>query len=63
MKQVTYIDPAQGWMYGFPKPVPEDWLSMTIEQKDSWFKEQGYPIEKFEGCSVRYFVREEEDNE
>ncbi len=56
------IDPPSGWMYGFPKPIPED------RQKDviAWLIEQGYPkvvIDSFgEHFVCRYWEQSEEDN-
>lgn len=39
------IDPPSGWQYGFPKPVPEEYLGdqvlMTI-----WLIGEGYPSDQ-----------------
>lgn len=34
-----YIDPPAGWAYGFPKIIPAEQQSRTLE----WLVEQGYP--------------------
>lgn len=34
-----YIDPPEGWRYGFPKIIPAEHQSRTNE----WLVEQGYP--------------------
>ena len=34
-----YIDPPSGWMYGFPKIIPPEHQTRTLE----WLVEQGYP--------------------
>lgn len=36
---MTIVDPPSGWLYGFPKPIPEDRKKDTI----NWLVEQGYP--------------------
>jgi len=43
MKKVVYIDPPSGWMYGFPKALPDD-----VEDVDAWLIENGYPAEMIE---------------
>ena len=40
MTKVKMIDPPSGWMYGFPKPIPED-----VKNVREWLVEQGYPRE------------------
>ena len=38
------VDPPQGYLYGFPKEVPEGWFStMEWEERKAWFIENGYP--------------------
>ena len=39
MAKVTYIDPPEGWKYGFPKPIPSDG---TINLSE-WLFGEGYP--------------------
>ena len=38
------VDPPHGYLYGFPKEVPEGWFStMEWEERKAWFIENGYP--------------------
>jgi hypothetical protein len=39
------VDPPRGWMYGFPKVAPDNWLDMTSEEKDQWCIDEGYPVQ------------------
>ena len=41
MKQLI-VDPPSGWMYGFPKAVPETVFNHPIKFGE-WLVEQGYP--------------------
>ena len=34
------IDPPGGWLYGFPKELPEEVQDLDI---NTWLLEQGYP--------------------
>jgi hypothetical protein len=34
-----YVDPPEGWRYGFPKAVPKDREADLL----NWIIEQGYP--------------------
>ena len=36
--KTTYIDPPEGWKYGFPKPLPSD-----VEDILAWLIAEGYP--------------------
>lgn len=36
------VDPPSGWMYGFPKAVP-DAVWKDEKKFDRWIVEQGYP--------------------
>lgn len=33
-----YIDPPEGWMYGFPKEI-----DIKAKRDDKWWVENGYP--------------------
>jgi len=52
MKQIL-IDPPSGWMYGFPKVLPEGTENVT-----EWLISEGYPkelIDQFNGhvpCTI-----------
>jgi|688.fasta_scaffold00313_85 hypothetical protein len=37
-KQKTFIDPPSGWLYGFPKELPDD-----IKDVRQWLIDNGYP--------------------
>lgn len=42
MKTVLIIDPPEGWKYGFPKPIPSEYLkSETLFR--IWLQQQDYP--------------------
>ena len=54
MKQIL-IDPPSGWMYGFPKVLPEGTENVT-----EWLISEGYPkelVDQFKG-SVPFRVLE-----
>lgn len=56
-----YVDPPEGWRYGFPKAVPKDREADLLE----WIVEQGYPKPDW-GKGDRIVLRcwrEEEKNE
>lgn len=40
------FDPPSGWLYGFPKPVPER-VERALGNKawKEWLADEGYPIE------------------
>jgi len=61
--KVAYIDPPEGWKYGFPKPVPNPRPENMLE----WLVDNGYPqkiIDKYgEHFYCRHWEREEESNE
>jgi hypothetical protein len=41
------IDPPSGWMYGFPKAIPDDILCDTALFR-AWLVQQGYPEQDVE---------------
>lgn len=43
---MVYIDPPQGWRYGFPKELPAGWRDWTREDIAFWLFSQGYPPDK-----------------
>lgn len=53
------IDPPEGWLYGFPKEVPDYSI-----QLDSWLVLNGYPkelIEKYgDSFHCRFWVEDED---
>jgi hypothetical protein len=46
-KMPLIIDPPSGWMYGFPKPVPDDILCDNALFR-AWLVQQGYPAQDVE---------------
>lgn len=65
--KVLMIDPAEGWKYGFPRPLPKEFLQHefishgTWESVDQWLIEQGYPKEMLK-YPMRFFETEIEDD-
>jgi hypothetical protein len=61
--KVAYIDPPEGWKYGFPKPVPYPRPANMLE----WLVENGYPqkiIDIYgEYFYCRHWERDEESDE
>tara|TARA_B100000949_G_scaffold107450_1_gene95432 strand:- start:1067 stop:1372 length:306 start_codon:yes stop_codon:yes gene_type:complete len=56
------IDPPSGWMYGFPKAIPND-----VKDFNKWLVENGYPqreLDRFEsGIPCRFWFEDDEDTE
>lgn len=53
--KITYIDPPDGWKYGFPKILPE---GLLLEYHTDWCIENGYPKDKKELLQYcRYFSK------
>jgi len=47
------IDPESGWLYGFPKPAPEDFYKLGDDfNMQEWLESEGYPKGK-----VPHYVR------
>lgn len=49
------IDPPSGWVYGFPKEIPE-----SVTDVNKWLVENGYPqtmIDKFEKNNTPFSYR------
>jgi hypothetical protein len=55
----TMIDPPSGWLYGFPKPIPEDRQKDTI----AWLVEQGYPKDLIDSFGEHFYCRYWEETE
>jgi hypothetical protein len=47
-----YIDPPEGWKYGFPKELPDG-----VEDLEKWFVENGYPRSVIEKYGNYFFYR------
>jgi hypothetical protein len=50
--KVKMIDPPQGWLYGFPKEIPED-----VENTTQWLIDNGYPKKLIEDFGNAFYVR------
>lgn len=46
------IDPPKGWLYGFPKPIPDD-----VKDIQKWLIEQGYPKEEIDSFGEHFYCR------
>lgn len=57
---MRYIDPPEGWKYGFPKVLPEE---IQTEEIPDWMVSEGYPIQLIEEFGEYFYWRswEEED--
>ena len=51
MAKVKYIDPPNGWSYGFPKVIPEE---ITEEEVPEWLLKNGYPKAEIDNGGLRY---------
>jgi hypothetical protein len=47
------IDPPEGWAYGFPKVIPKEHQTRTLE----WLVEQGYPQKKIDAYGKHFYCR------
>jgi hypothetical protein len=60
MTKVRMIDPPNGWLFGFPKEIPEGVGDMT-----AWLLANGYPQREIDLCGehfyVKYWTEERED--
>jgi len=54
------VDPPFGWMYGFPKAIPND-----VDDTKKWLVENGYPqkiIDDYgDNFYCRYWMEREDD--
>lgn len=51
--KVMMCDPPSGWMYGFPKPIPED----RRNDVRNWLIEEGYPEKQIESYGEHFYCR------
>ncbi len=54
--KIVYIDPPEGWKYGFPKAIPEDKLK-GISRISDWLVEEGYPKSVIDNYGAHFFYR------
>lgn len=52
MAKIKYIDPPEGWRYGFPKEIPED-----VDDTKAWLIANGYPKKEIEALGDSFYVR------
>lgn len=46
------IDPPSGWMYGFPKPIPDN-----VTDVKEWLVENGYPQSEIDACGEHFYCQ------
>lgn len=51
-QKVKYIDPPEGWRYGFPKEIPEH-----VDDTRSWLVANGYPQKEIDALGDSFYVR------
>ena len=66
MSKVLVCDPPNGWKYGFPKPVHEEYYLLGDDfDMERWLVSEGYPqteIDDYGGhFYCRYYEREIDD--
>lgn len=49
---IKIIDPPSGWLYGFPKEIPED-----VTDVRGWLVQNGYPMEELEAFGDTFTYR------
>jgi len=47
---MKYIDPPSGWMYGFPKLLPDN-----VVDVNKWLVENGYPQSKIDSYGEHFY--------
>lgn len=50
--KVKMIDPPSGWMYGFPKEIPEH-----VDDTCKWLIDNGYPEKLIKDLGDNFYVR------
>ena len=50
--KVKMIDPPSGWLYGFPKEIPEH-----VDDTIKWLIENGYPEKLIKEYGDNFYVR------
>lgn len=59
---VTYCDPPKGWLFGFPKPLPEDLYKeddgiLTVLNTHKWLVSEGYPEHLIKEYGDHFYCR------
>ena len=52
MRKIKMIDPPKGWLYGFPKEIPEH-----VDNTVQWLIENGYPEKVIKDYGDSFYVR------
>lgn len=52
------IDPPSGWLYGFPKPIPND-----VKDVKEWLVQNGYPKKIIDDLGKYFYCRYWEEGE
>lgn len=39
------VYPPEGWKFGFPKRLPQEWCELTALEKEKWFLDNEYPLD------------------
>ena len=53
----TYVDPPSGWMYGFPKIMPESVAEGKVKFYD-WLVSEGYPQKLIDDLGSNFWCRQ-----
>ncbi len=53
MTKRLIVDPPSGWLYGFPKEMPEN-KDMTQSEENQWFLDNGYPQKLIDDGMLKY---------
>jgi len=50
--RIKMIDPPKGWIYGFPKPIPDD-----VKDPREWLVKNGYPKKLIDDLGEHFYCR------
>lgn len=50
--KIKMIDPPSGWLFGFPKEIPNE-----VENVTEWLVENGYPKAKIDELGSNFWCR------
>lgn len=54
--KVLMCDPPSGWKYGFPKPLPDNFIHEG-ELLVKWLVEEGYPQSEIDALGDQFYCR------
>lgn len=52
MRKIKMIDPPKGWLYDFPKEIPDD-----VENIKDWLANNGYPKKVIDSYGESFYIR------